>query len=107
MPYTIKMKPLSEIRRKYQAGAASAPVAYKAGVSEVNNFKERAIAGQGNYEARMSDPNVLARREAKLQAMDENEWKKNALDKGVKRIGAGMLAAQDKEKKAISQFTIN
>jgi len=94
---SIQVKPQSEITENYVAGAGKAPAKYKKGIERTKDWKAKAIAGQGNYETAMRDERTLKRRAEKLEAVDENEWKRQAAGKGAERIGKGMIDAKDKQ----------
>ena len=99
MANTIKMPSAEDIDKAYKEGAGRAPAKYKAKVLKTSGVIEASIAAQGLYEAKMSDPNVLARRAAKLANVTDEEWRKAASTVGAERIGKGMLAKSDKRKK--------
>lgn len=96
---TIKMPSSEDIDKAYIDAIARVPDRYKKAVSRVTGFKEAAIAGQGNYVRKMSEPDVLARRAEKLAEMPEGEWKKAAEEKGARNIGPGMRDGAPKRKR--------
>ena len=96
----IKVKPASEWKRKWKESHGRIPGEYKAGVEKASNVVDAMIAGQENYEAKMSDASVLKRREKKLREIDDTFWKKRTLEKGVKRIREGMELGTDRYNKA-------
>lgn len=76
------------------------PAAYKDGVQATTDWKAKALEGQDLYEAQMQNRTVLQRRVKGLQAVTDDDWKKNAAEKGSARIGvAGMTAGADKRTK--------
>ena len=72
------------------------PSAYTKGIDRTQGFIQKAIEGQANYEAAMSDPTVLHRRAEKLAASSDEVWKQGAKQKGAKNIVAGMKLADQK-----------
>jgi len=96
---TIKMPSSEEIDKAYKDAITRVPGRYKDAVSKVTDFKEKAIAGQDNYEEQMAKASVLARRKEKLEAMEANEWREKAQTLGAARIGSGMTANAPKRKK--------
>lgn len=93
----VKMPSQQAIKNAYLSAIPVVSGRYKAGVEGTNNWQASAIAGQGLYVARMQDAAVLSRREKGLQRVSDQEWKQNALDKGVSRIGPGMTAGANKQ----------
>lgn len=93
----MKVKSKGDIEAAYTEGARVAPSRYTRGVAGTTGFKEDAIAGQTLYEAKMTDPTILARRKAKLEKISDADWKTPALKKGSVRIGPGMVAAVKKQ----------
>ena len=92
----VKVKPLSEAKEKFKSAAAFVPARYEAGVKRATGVIDASIKGQALYEAKMSDPAILARRAKALARLTDEDWRKAALEKGKARIGSGMLAGADK-----------
>ena len=90
----METKPASEWGKNWEASHGRVAAAFKSGVERNTTWHENAIKGQGNYEAKMTDPSVLARRAEKLRAVDQGKWKAKALDKGAKNIVTGMKAGK-------------
>ena len=95
----VKVKPISEAKTNYKSAAAFVPARYEAGVKRATGVIEAAIKGQALYEAKMSDPAVLARRAKALARISDEEWRRMALEKGKARIGTGMALGADKWEK--------
>jgi len=95
----VRIKSATEIDKAYKDAIGNVPAKYKTGVQATTGWKEAAIAGQGLYEQQMSDRAVLARRQKGLESVADEDWKKNTIDKGAARIGAGMTAGADKRTK--------
>jgi len=93
----VKMPTRAEIEQRYKSAIPQVPARYKQGVEKTTDWKTAAIQGQSLYEQRMQDPNILKRREKGLQNVSDAEWKANAINKGVQRIGAGMEAGAAKQ----------
>ncbi len=93
----VKMPSQSEIKKNYTDAIPSVPAKYKKGIEGTTGFIEAAVDGQGNYETKMADPNVLARRGKNLAKLSDADWKNPAATTGASRIGAGMSANADKQ----------
>ena len=90
----MKVKPANEWADNYVQAAPIASQRYGKGVTGNTDFLAKAKAGQGNYVTQMSNPNVLARRDANLDSAAEQKWKKNASGPGQTRLAPGMIAAR-------------
>lgn len=84
-------------KQAYERAIAGVPASYKAGIQATTGWKEAAINGQGLYEARMRDPEVLRKRERALQKTNEQDWKNRAAEIGSSRIASGMQANSGKQ----------
>lgn len=93
----VKMPSKQQIEQNYRSAIPVVAGRYKAGIAATNDWKQKSIEGQGLYVQRMQDQSVLARREKGLAKVTDQDWQKNALDKGVSRIGAGMEAGAAKQ----------
>lgn len=93
----MKMPTQATIKKNYQGAIGIVGERYRTGIEGTTGWKDAAVAGQGLYVQRMQDQSVLARREKGLQKVTDADWKQNALNKGVTRIGPGMSAAVDKQ----------
>ena len=100
----MRVKSASEIDQAYKGGIGRAPANYQKGVQGTTGWKDAAIKGQALFEEKMRDPNTLARRAKGLQAVSDEEWKRNAVEKGAQRIGAGMTAGADKRTKNFEPY---
>jgi len=98
MARVIDMPTADDIDKAYVASTSRVPARYKAGVEKNTNQKERSIAGQTLYEAKMADPEVLRRRKTKIEESPEGAWKDGAKGPGVDRIAKGMQRAAPKRK---------
>ena len=87
----------AERQRAYEQAIGAVPAKYQAGIQATQGWKEAAIAGQGLYEERMRDPEVLGKRARALERVNEAEWKNNAATKGSQRIASGMQAGAAKQ----------
>ena len=94
----VRVKSAEAIDANYKAAIGRVPAAYKEGVQRTTDWKEKALEGQGLYEERMRDPDVLSRRAAGLEKVSQDEWKHKAADVGATRIGPGMAAGANKRK---------
>ncbi len=93
----MKMPSQAEINKKYKEAIPRVPGAYRDGVNKTTGFIDAAVAGQSNYETKMADTTVLARRGKALAKLTDADWKTPALEKGAARIGQGMQAGADKQ----------
>lgn len=92
----MKVKPISEIKKNYEASTALVTDRYKTGVTSAT-WKDAAIQGQDLYEQAMSDPNVLGRREKGINRVSDDEWRTAAKEKGAPIIASRMKGASDKQ----------
>lgn len=90
---------MGEINKRWQDAIPRVAARYKAGVQGTTDWQEKALAGQKNYEERMSDATVLARREKGIGKTSNEGWKSKALKLGATRIGPGMKENADKYSK--------
>ena len=86
----VKIKPLDTIRQNYANSAGRAAQNYKEEVARTTGWQQAAIKGQSNYVAQMSNAEVLAKREKKLQQTSDEVWRQGASTKGAARIGEGI-----------------
>jgi len=92
----VKVKPAALWKKRYEEAIPTIPSRYADGAQAATDVIARMIKGQANYEAKMSDPEVLKRREEKLRELTDDDWKKMVKEKGVKRIGDGMRIGKPK-----------
>ena len=93
----VYVPPQADRQRAYEQAIGAVPAKYQAGIQSTQGWKEAAIAGQGLYEERMRDPEVLSKRARSLERVNEAEWKNNAATKGSQRIAGGMQAGAAKQ----------
>ncbi len=92
-----RMPSQAEINKAYKDAIPRVPGKYREGIQGTTGFIEAAVAGQSNYETKMADTAVLARRGKRLAQLTDADWKNPALEKGAARIGQGMTAGADKQ----------
>jgi len=92
----MKVKSASTAQANYTAAAAIVPARYEAGVTTAD-WQAPALAGQGLYVARLSDPDVLARRAKNIGKVADADWRSSTISKGRPIIGARMTAAAPKQ----------
>lgn len=92
----VKIKSAEEINRRYKEAIPRVGASYKEQVAKVTDWQEKALAGQGVYEEKMANPEILARRGKAIAQVSNEDWKKKAVDLGAARIGPGMAANADK-----------
>lgn len=92
----VDTKPMAEVQANWEGSIGRVPTSYATGIGRTTNWNAKAIAGEDNYAAGVTEAVAAKRRAAKLAEVSDAEWKAAALDKGAKRIGAGMTAAKGK-----------
>ena len=92
----VKVKPESEIKTNYEASTTLVPDRFERGVKSAI-WQDPATKGQDLYEAQMTNPAVLARRESGIAKVSDESWRKDTVDKGKNIIGTRMKAASDKQ----------
>jgi hypothetical protein len=92
----MKVKSASLAQANYTAAAALVPARYEAGVTTAD-WQSKALDGQSLYVARLSDPEVLARRAKNISKVSDAEWRSSAIAKGRGTIGSRMTAAAPKQ----------
>ena len=93
----VNVPTAAERKAAYLASLGAVPGAYKAGIERTQDWKSKAIAGQGLYVQRMQDQSVLARREKGLATVSDADWKSKSSQLGSLRIADGMRNAADKQ----------
>ena len=92
----MKVKSQAVSQANYTAAASLVPSRYKAGVATAD-WQAAALAGQGLYVAKLSDPDVLARRAKNIGKVSDSEWRQAADSKGSNIIGSRMITAAPKQ----------
>lgn len=92
----VKVKSEAEIKKNYEDSAALVPSRFEAGVKSAS-WQDAALQGQDLYVEQMTKPDILARRQAGIEKVSDESWKRNTVDKGKNIIGARMKAASDKQ----------
>jgi len=100
----VKIKPLDKIKAAYKDAATRVPTRYKEGIAATTGWKDKAIAGEALWAAKMREAIAAERRRKALEAVSEEEWKKKALELGAARIGPGMAANVDKHAKNYAPY---
>ena len=72
------------------------PAAYAEGVKRTSDWQAKAIQGEENYAAGVSRAVSEGSRAKGISAVSDSDWQTAALDKGAKRIQAGMAASEGK-----------
>lgn len=93
----VNVKSQAERQANYENAIGAVPAKYQRGIQATQGWKEAAIQGQGLYEQRMQDQEVLSRRARGLEKTNEQEWKNRAATIGGSRIGEGMRANAAKQ----------
>lgn len=90
------MKSASVAQANYTAAASLVPQRYESGVSTAD-WQGKALEGQALYVARLSDPDVLARRAKNIGKVSDSDWRSATISKGRGIIGSRMTAAAPKQ----------
>ena len=89
----VKTKGIEATMQNYQSAIGTVPGKYKAGVERNTNWQERAVASENLYAARVQESIANRSRAKALSAVSNEEWKKQAAEKGSARIASGMNAS--------------
>ncbi len=94
----VKIKSSAEIAAKWDGAIGRVPAGYKSGISGTTDWAEKASSNEAEslYAEKIAESVAAKRRQKAVSAVSNEEWKKMALDKGVRNIGAGMTAAKAK-----------
>jgi len=92
----VKVKPLEEAKKNLKEITTVIGSRYARGIERAKSWKEGSLAGQELFVAKMTNPEILARRAKRIESMTDEDWKKMARDLGAKRIGPGLAAKVDK-----------
>ena len=92
----VKVKAESEIKKNYEDSTALVPARFEAGVRSAT-WKTEALAGQDLYVEQMTRPDILARREAGIDKVSDESWRRDTITKGKAVIGSRMKAASQKQ----------
>ena len=97
----MKIKSQAQIAARYKDGIGRAPANYKEGIAATTDWAEKASsdAAENLYNEKLTESMAARRRQNALKDVSNEEWKKNSLDLGGNRIGAGMTANADKRTK--------
>lgn len=91
----VKVKSLAVIEANYKGAASTAASRYKASIPGIV-WQADAIAGQDLYEAKMMDPEVLARRSTQIAKVSDSDFRSALTTKGAPVIASRMAAAAGK-----------
>ncbi len=100
MPRKIVMPSADDIANAYGASGAKAQTAYVKGIDANTDAMERAKsdASEANYNAGVMKAAADKSRQKALADVSQEDWKKAAKDKAP-RLGTGIAAAKDKQKR--------
>jgi len=96
MPRTIKVKPLDEIRRHYEAAASTAATRYGEAADRVV-WRERALATHDYWVQRIMDPEVHDARREGLAKVSDSEFREAMKTKGQPILASRIRAAAPKQ----------
>lgn len=92
----VEVKPLEEIKENFKQAAPLVPDRYKRGVRRAK-WQQAALDGQDLYEQQMTNPTVLSRRGKQIAKVSDEEWRRDAENKGGAIIGTRIAGAVDKQ----------
>lgn len=92
----VKVKSETEIKKNYEDSTSLVPARFEAGVKSAT-WKAEALAGQDLYVEKMTMPDILARRAAGIERVNDESWRSETISKGKGVIGARMKAASGKQ----------
>lgn len=91
----VKVKPLATIEKNYKDSAGTAASRYKDSIPGIT-WQAAAIDGQDLYVAKMTDPEILARRAQEISEVSDTEFRNALMTKGAPVIGSRMALAAPK-----------
>lgn len=91
----VKVKSLTQIEANYKGAAGVAATRYAASIDGIA-WQSKAQEGQALYEQRMSDPEILSRRNKGIAKVSDSAFKDAMRNKGASVIGGRMSAASGK-----------
>jgi hypothetical protein len=93
----VKTASITDAKQSFVEGAGVAPARYKRKVAIADWQTPAASAeAQALYQAKMTDPTVLARRQKKIAKVSNASWQQAASVNGAAIIGQRMSAGADK-----------
>jgi len=92
----VKVKSLEEAKKNLEDIVPVIGKRYERGIKRAKPWKEGALAGQALYEEKMTNPDILKRRAKRIETMTDEDWRRPALELGVRNIGPGLKAKIDK-----------
>jgi len=92
----MKTKSLDQSMKNWRQSQTRVAAAYGDGIDRAENWQVNALAAKDLYAAKVQEAISEGRREKGISNTSNEEWKRRAKDKGVKRIVDGMRAADGK-----------
>jgi len=94
----VKIKSSADIAAKWEGAIGRVPAAYKKGVGATTDWAEKASSEEAEdlWREKIAEAAAAKRRQKAVSAVSNEEWKRQAVEKGSARIGAGMTAAKNK-----------
>jgi len=92
----VDTKPIDQVNENWIAAQGRVPAAYSKGIDNAKDVIGKAIAGEANYAAGVSQAVAEGSRAKGLAKISDADWKKAAKEKGAARIAAGMKAGEAK-----------
>ena len=99
----VDTKPTEVAVKKWTDAIGRIPANYKDGVQATTGFVEKAVAAEDLWVERITAAAAAKKREKGLRAISDEDWKRAAAEKGARRIGPGMRAAEGKFREGIAK----
>ncbi|GAI75076.1 unnamed protein product [marine sediment metagenome] len=99
----VRTKGLERTNANWKASHGRVSAAYSAGIDGAQDVIAKAIAGEDNYAAGVSNAVANRSRAKGLEKVSDADWKKAAKEKGAPRIVSGMKAGEGKYSAGMSK----
>jgi len=92
----VKVKSLESITEKWAKETPARAPYYEAGIKDpARDWKTAAVEGQPAYEDAMRDPQVLALRQKRIEAVGSEKWSRKSIAVGPQRYREGVPKAKE------------
>lgn len=99
----VKTKGVERAVSNWKGAAAVVPGRYSEGVGQARDVIAKSIEADDLWKERIAAAMARDARKKGLAEVSDEEWRRKALDKGAKRIGPGMAAAESDFRKGIGE----
>ena len=99
----VDTKSLEQTNANWKGSHGRVAAAYAQGIDNTKDFQSKAIAGEENYAAGVSQAVADRSRAKGLEKISDQDWKDAAKEKGATRIAAGMKAGENKYSTGMSK----